>query len=536
MITLIAVVIAIVAVTLLLLPYLDRGLSERVPSFDDPVTNDLKEERDALFEAIRELDLREDLGEERRQQLRARYEAKAAGVLKRIDDRRNSGEQEGKPTRRRRRAPAGLLMTLVLIVPSLFLVGEYVLPRVIGGTVTTFQAQDIATGRRLQRLQREVRRNPTRENLLELADNYWQQGVMDPAMAVTAASQATMQADAAAARLRAVELYLRVEQEFPPLPVEGLQRLGLQVLNERGDLAAGVARFEQARELDPDDLDTLYMLGELYYAQGRMEDAIAAWEAFLVAPNGGVESAAVLPRLEAARTLAPLMEQVAEERNGETLLALADAYWELEDRGSAAQLYSEAVTDFGMEAPRAVQRIGITLFMASRAEEAVLVLERARELEPDNLETLLFLGNSYFTLGEDERAIGVWRRYVEVAGGPEQAGRVPQLIERAQARLSGEPLSPAQAGQPSAFEPLRAQAAADSSGATLFQANCATCHGTAGEGGMGPRLAGNDRAADPDLVTRTVRNGRGMMPGFGGLLSEGELERLVDYVVTMASR
>jgi tetratricopeptide (TPR) repeat protein len=81
------------------------------------------------------------------------------------------------------------------------------------------------------------------------------------------------------------------------------------------------------------------------------------------------------------------------------------------------------------------------LFMAGRNEQAALILERAGEIEPDNLETLLFLGNAYFTLEADERAIEVWQEYVEAAGGPDQAGRVPQLIEQAEARLKGETLT-----------------------------------------------------------------------------------------------
>src|SRR5690625_7626489 len=48
---------------------------------------DLEEERDALLRAIHELDNRADLSEERRAQLRTRYEAKAARVLRQIDER-----------------------------------------------------------------------------------------------------------------------------------------------------------------------------------------------------------------------------------------------------------------------------------------------------------------------------------------------------------------------------------------------------------------------------------------------------------------
>jgi cytochrome c-type biogenesis protein CcmH/NrfG len=321
MMLLIAGLLAVVTLALLILPLVRRGFNDPVPSFEDPLVQDLEEERDALFTAIRELEARDDLSRERRDQLRARYEAKAAKVLRRLDEHRLSESTTAATPPPRRRAPAGLLLTLVLIVPSLFLIGDYLLPRISGGTVTTFQAEDIATGRTLQSLQRAAQRNPSREGLLELADLYWQQGTVDPSTAPTAGTQATLQADAVTARQKAAELYGRVEEEFPPLPTVGHQRLGLLALNDQGDLEAGVARFEKARESDPDNLDTLYMLGELYYGQGRMKAAVEAWEAFRVAPNGGTESEAVLPRLEAARQLAPLTERVNEERNGVNLLA-----------------------------------------------------------------------------------------------------------------------------------------------------------------------------------------------------------------------
>lgn len=533
MIALLAVLLGLATLLVLILPYRDRRSTHQAPSIEDPVEEDLEEERDALLEAVRELEARDDLQEEHRSRLRDRYEAKAARALKRLDEHRLASTQAGERVPRRRRAPAGLLMTLVLIVPSLFLIGEYVLPRMSGGTVTTFQSDSIALGRRLRTLQRDVARDPSKDAMMELADIYWQQGIMDPAMAPTAAAQATMQADSADARLRAAELYQRVEGEFPPLPALGHQRLGLIAVNDSGDLVAGVDRFEKARELEPQNLDTLYTLGELHYAQGDMSAATEAWEAFLVAPGGGVESAAVSPRLEAARMLAPLVEQVEANRTSDTLLALADAYWELGDRNSAAGLYAEGLTEFDAEIPRAVRRLGIALFTSGRTEEAVLVLERARAAEPDDLETLMFLGNAYFTLREDERAIELWQRYISVAGGPELAGRVPQLIEQAQARLEGRPLAEPAAGTPPTTSERPPTGV---TGVELFQANCATCHGPGGAGGVGPRLAGNARFSSPELVSKVVQDGRGVMPGFRSLLSESELETLVDHVVLLSER
>ena len=68
------------------------------------------------------------------------------------------------------------------------------------------------------------------------------------------------------------------------------------------------------------------------------------------------------------------------------------------------------------------------------------------------------------------------------------------------------------------------------SGEGVYAAQCAGCHGAAGGGGAGPRIAGNARAADADYVARVVKNGRGMMPAFGNVLSDAEVGAVVEYV------
>ena len=61
-------------------------------------------------------------------------------------------------------------------------------------------------------------------------------------------------------------------------------------------------------------------------------------------------------------------------------------------------------------------------------------------------------------------------------------------------------------------------------GQQVFEANCARCHGAAGRGGAGPRIAGE--AIDLDVV----RDGRRGMPAFGSKLGEAELDAVAAYV------
>lgn len=76
--------------------------------------------------------------------------------------------------------------------------------------------------------------------------------------------------------------------------------------------------------------------------------------------------------------------------------------------------------------------------------------------------------------------------------------------------------------------------AAPTSGAAIYRANCATCHGAAGQGFVGPALAGVVATKYPDVADQiaVVTNGRGAMPGFGSRLSAEQIRSVVDHTRT----
>ena len=59
---------------------------------------------------------------------------------------------------------------------------------------------------------------------------------------------------------------------------------------------------------------------------------------------------------------------------------------------------------------------------------------------------------------------------------------------------------------------------------------CAKCHGLAGEGGVGPRLAGSIVLADPEAVESIVRNGRRTMPAVGSGWTDEQIQALTKYL------
>ena len=56
------------------------------------------------------------------------------------------------------------------------------------------------------------------------------------------------------------------------------------------------------------------------------------------------------------------------------------------------------------------------------------------------------------------------------------------------------------------------------------------CHGSNGEGGIAPRIAGSPALADPGGIEDIVRNGRRTMPAVGSGWSEEQMNALTTYL------
>jgi mono/diheme cytochrome c family protein len=375
----------------------------------------------------------------------------------------------------------------------------------------------LAASAALRDLQRAVDRDPSTANRLALADAYWR---LD---------------DAA----QAEEAYREVLETAEPIPAVAFRRLGFLAL--QSDLEQGAALLEQARAVEPDDLQTLFTLGEVYLALGELDSSQDAFEAYLATAEGADDETATA-RLELIEAVAPLAAAAEAEPNEANLLALADAYWERDLQQRAVSVYFRVLTGISPDSVRALTRTAEALFLSGRPQDAIGLFERARSLveargEQLDAHSLLLLGNAHFASEDYSAAIDAWRAHLDVA---EEPGRVPDLIASAEARLAGASGSalpgapgggasePGDVAIPAADTAVQAQ--------RLYNANCAVCHGAAGQGGAGPALVGNPRAQDPANVASVVRFGRGSMPGFGAVLREGELELLVDWVTQDLSR
>jgi cytochrome c oxidase subunit II len=59
---------------------------------------------------------------------------------------------------------------------------------------------------------------------------------------------------------------------------------------------------------------------------------------------------------------------------------------------------------------------------------------------------------------------------------------------------------------------------------------CSKCHGLAGQGGIGPKLAGNALIRDRRGIETLIRNGRGMMPAVGKNWNDRQIDAVVAYM------
>jgi mono/diheme cytochrome c family protein len=73
-------------------------------------------------------------------------------------------------------------------------------------------------------------------------------------------------------------------------------------------------------------------------------------------------------------------------------------------------------------------------------------------------------------------------------------------------------------------------------GAEIYAANCARCHGSDGAGGIGPQLSDGAVVAAypaPDDEAIVVSDGMGAMPGFEGALTTEQIAAVVEYTRTL---
>jgi len=174
----------------------------------------------------------------------------------------------------------------------------------------------------------------------------------------------------------------------------------------------------------------------------------------------------------------------------------------------AASAYAAALKQQPRQ-PEALRRLGIILLtrddtattQAKPNDQALLLIRTAAQLAPTDPESQLLLGFAFSRYGQDALALSALERYRSL--NP-QGRDADEMIAAIRSRQNG----------------------ADP-GTSVYAANCASCHGAAGGGGIGPslRMAGLTRSS----VAAIVKNGKGAMPAFPAITGKS-LDALLTLV------
>lgn len=163
--------------------------------------------------------------------------------------------------------------------------------------------------------------------------------------------------------------------------LEDLMKKGREAL-EIGEFAEAARAFRQAVHAAPGSAEAHELLAEALVEGGQLRDGIEMYCR--------------------ARELDP--------DNVDLLFALGDAYFEVGQAEQALQTY-QAIVDRQPQADAWVS-MGLVHFNQERVEQAIDCYRRALQLEEDSVFALNSLGDAFFARGENETALDCYRRVI----------------------------------------------------------------------------------------------------------------------------
>lgn len=218
-----------------------------------------------------------------------------------------------------------------------------------------------------------------------------------------------------------------------------------------------------------------------------------------------------------------------EAQNVRNALALPDLRRRAEQTGDKAAYlawgkaafesgqYDQAVTAYGNalkldpRQPEALRRLGILLLTRPEqtgqtpkpqdAAQAFLLIRTAAQLAPNDPESQLLLGFALARFGQDADALKALERY--------------------------RTLNPSGRDADELITAIRARQNETDPGLRVYAASCASCHGPAGGGGLGPSLRVSTLTRE--AMRGIILHGKGAMPAFPDLKT-AELNPLLDVL------
>ena len=191
------------------------------------------------------------------------------------------------------------------------------------------------------------------------------------------------------------------------------------------DFAVAAQAYEKYTALDANDPDGFYGLAESYKGAGQNDKAIAAYETYLKKETRPTEQKWVDKAKESIATL-----KAAQPAPAPVATAVAPA----PTPTAVAPTTSAPATNLGSVAAKKVAE-GDKLWADKKYREASFAYQDAVNGNPNDVEALFKLGNSYAVLGYYSQAIDRWNTVQQVSPDPTVRKSAADNIARAQQKM-----------------------------------------------------------------------------------------------------
>ncbi|MCB1307914.1 MAG: tetratricopeptide repeat protein [Leptospiraceae bacterium] len=218
------------------------------------------------------------------------------------------------------------------------------------------------------------------------------------------------------------------------IAVQSHAHLG-QIYFRRGNYELAAHHLELAVKMAPDNGKYLYNLGVIQLQMGQEERALYS---FRRAMDAGTNEPIVYRSL--ARALERMQEPQLAERALQnalhlnpqdlpTLFALGDLQQRQHDLLAAAETYKRIVniTPGDQNTEEALFQLASIYVEMERGNDAIDVLEKAANLNPDNPRVYYLLGRVYATAGKNELALQAWKKALSPVEGQVGVSDAPPL-------------------------------------------------------------------------------------------------------------
>lgn len=228
------------------------------------------------------------------------------------------------------------------------------------------------------------------------------------------------------------KIKIRAELQRNPSSVEGYNLLGIAFSDEK-DYANALESFQHALKLDPSSTRTHNNIGNLYFAQEKLDLAEKEFAAVLRQESGNRDANYSLGLILMTKNLPtqaiPHFQRV-HPQDSATRFNLTSAYLRSGRTAEGLKLAAE-ISSQGKDDVKLHFTLGVMLASEKQYRPAQLELEKADALQPETLEILSALGQAYLRSGDYAKAELMLNRAVKLKpDSPETLYLLAQVYQK----------------------------------------------------------------------------------------------------------